>query len=248
MIINENGNVNIGSGYASNSYLLTISGNSNHTGQAVFSNTNTPISIVGPSTSTSGTSIQCATRFGSGKFTYIFNGANVNSYNNTAIVQADCGIAYSNNTGSSGYLICPQLSSASAAGTRWSSNGDIVHYNNLTISQTGLITTSDNISYGRNSTILATNTTLTFPLNRVIFVNAAVTPITITLPTLTSSHNGLMITIRALPTCTNTVTITFSSSQVMYNSNSSTSSTSYPIFNSASVLHLTAINSYWLQI
>ena len=333
MIISENGNVNIGSGYASNSYLLTISGNSNHTGQAVFSSTNTPISIVGPSTSSSGTSIQMATRFGSGKFTYIFNGANVNSFNNTSIVAADCGIAYSNNTGSSGFLICPQLSSAASAGSRWDSSGNITQtglltinstsslgqsiiltnkqnssiscsfvsgtsltkYNDIcqvgdsgitwglnssygffispnrntaptscglrmdsvgNITQTGNLTvtnniiTSNNIYFGsiNESNIIVSNTTLTFPLTNVIFVNATTTPLTLTLPALTSANSGLNITIRALPTCTNTVTVQFSSSQVMYNANSSTSSTSYPLINTSSTLNLTAINNYWLQI
>ena len=96
--------------------------------------------------------------------------------------------------------------------------------------------------------IITTNTTLSWPLNRVILVNALTIPFTVTLPTLTSANNGLVITIRALPTCNQTVTIAFSSSQVIYLSNTSSSATSYPLINTSSTLRLTAINNYWMQI
>ena len=96
--------------------------------------------------------------------------------------------------------------------------------------------------------IITTNTTLSWPLNRVILVNALTIPFTVTLPTLTSANNGLVITIRALPTCNQTVTIAFSSSQVIYLSNTSSSATSYPLINTSSTLRLTAVNNYWMQI
>jgi hypothetical protein len=107
---------------------------------------------------------------------------------------------------------------------------------------------NNNVTYGTNSTIIATATTLSFPLSRVIYVNALTTPFTVTLPTLTSANNGLVVTIRALPTCSQTVTIAFSSSQVIYLSNTSSSATTYPLINTSSTLRLTAINNYWMQI
>jgi hypothetical protein len=119
---------------------------------------------------------------------------------------------------------------------------------NITGSLSSNITTNNSVKYGTNSVILATTTTLSFPLNRVIFVNALVTPFTVTLPTLTSANNGLVVTIRGLPTCTQTVTIAFSSSQVIYLANTSSSVTTYQMNGISGALHLTAINNYWMQI
>jgi hypothetical protein len=78
-------------------------------------------------------------------------------------------------------------------------------------------------------------------------VNATTTGITVTLPTLTSSNDGLSIVIRALPTCTENVAINFSSSQVIYLNNAS-SLTTYNMINTSPVLRLTAINNSWMQI
>ena len=111
----------------------------------------------------------------------------------------------------------------------------------------GNITTNNNTNYGTNSTIITTKTTLSWPLNRVIFVNATTTSITVTLPTLTSANDGLSIVIRCLPTCTQNVAINLSSSQLIYLDNS-TSLASYNMINTSPVLRLTAINNYWMQI
>jgi hypothetical protein len=135
------------------------------------------------------------------------------------------------------------LSNASA--TTLSVSGTSTFTGNQTNS--GTIATNNNVTYGTNSTILVTNTTLSWPLNTIIFVNATTTGITVTLPTLTSANDGLVVTIRALPTCTQNVAINFSSSQVVQLINTSTLST-YNLINTSPLLRLTAINNYWLQI
>jgi len=97
-----------------------------------------------------------------------------------------------------------QVSSGQTSTLRSTSTEGLTNTGNITNSgnliNNGNITTNNNTNYGTNSTIITTNTTLSWPLNRVILVNALTIPFTVTLPTLTSANNGLVITIRALPT------------------------------------------------
>jgi hypothetical protein len=165
----------------------------------------------------------------------ILAGCSSSGNGNNISITGDNGIIWQ---GSYGFFIAPNQTGPS--GTRWDANGNMTNASSCTM--------NNNVKYGTNSVILTTNTTLSFPLNRVIFVNALTFSITITLPTLTSANNGLVITIRALPTCTQTVYISFSSSQVIYLANTSSSATTYPMNGTSGALHLTAINNYWMQI
>jgi len=75
-------------------------------------------------------------RFSSGGRTNIlFNGANAGSFNNNVILVGDGGIAYNtNNSGTAGYCICPQLTSSGSNGLRLDNNGNLNETGTLTVS------------------------------------------------------------------------------------------------------------------
>jgi len=186
----------------------------------------------------------CGTTNGNGNINMGFDSSNWKFSLNTGFAVFNTQVVFNNGlqvaSGQTSYLKTTETHGLTNASSNITNNGDLIN--------NGVIQTNNGVKHGLNSIIYTTSTTLSWPLPRVIFVNALVTPFTVTLPTLTSANNGLVITIRALPTCTQTVTIAFSSSQVLYLSNTSSSSTSHFMNGVSGPLHLTAINNYWMQV